>query len=184
MKPFNVYLCGPMAANTYEQANGWRLHAFERLEPYGITVVSPMREKDMFDNSTLMGVDYSTFGDVPELRAASIFTRDCYDVDHANIILANFTDLGKAWRQVPYGEGNGGDRDDWRWTQDVAIPSLGSDMEMARAEVRGIPIVMVAPEGNYYRKHPFSIVCADIIFDELDSACSWIIKNFKPYRDA
>lgn len=160
---FNVYLCGPMAANTHEQANGWRLKAFDILAPQGITVVSPMREKDMFDNSTLMGVDYSLFGDVPELRASSIFTRDCYDVDHANIILANFTDLGVA----KSGE---------------AIPSLGSDMEMARAEVRGIPIVMVAPEGNYYRKHPFSLVCADIIFDTLDEACVWIIKNFQPYH--
>jgi len=162
-KQFNVYLCGPMAANTHAQAEAWRLRAFEMLEPHGITVVSPMREKDMFDNSTLMGVDYTRYGDIPELRASSIFTRDCYDVDHANIILANFTDLGHAQSGEP-------------------IPSLGSDMEMARAEVRGIPIVMVAPPDNYYRKHPFSLVCANIIFDDLASGCVWIIRNFKPYR--
>jgi len=41
---------------------------------------------------------------------------------------------------------------------------------------------MVAPPDNYYRKHPFSLVCANIIFDDLASGCVWIIRNFKPYR--
>lgn len=164
MKEFYVYLCGPMAANTPGQANGWRLYAADALEPYGITVVSPMREKEMLDKSTLMGVNYEKYGDVPELRAQSIFTRDTYDVDHANIVLANMTETGVAASGEP-------------------IPSVGSDFEMARAEAKGIPLALVAPPGNYYRHHPFSLAAADIIFDELDGALGWIIRNFRPYRE-
>jgi nucleoside 2-deoxyribosyltransferase len=163
-KDFYVYLCGPMAANTPEQANGWRLNAFDLLEPHGITVVSPMREKDMMKNSTLMGVDYTTYGDVPELRAASIYARDTYDVSHANAILANFTDLGRAVSGEP-------------------IPSLGSDWEMGYAAALGIRIVLVAPPENYYRKHPFSLAGSSIIFDTLEPACAWLVKNFRPYRN-
>lgn len=164
-KPFYVYLAGPMAANTPEKANGWRLEAINMLEPHGITVVSPMREKDMLKRGEVMGVDYKMYGDVPELRAASIYARDTYDVSNANIVLANFTDLGRAESGEP-------------------IPSLGTDWEMGYAAALGIRIVMVAPPDSYYRKHPFPLAGTSIIFDELAPACMWIIKNFRPYRDA
>lgn len=162
-KEFYVYLCGPMAQTTPENANGWRLHAYDRLAPHGITVVSPMREKEMLEQGTIMGVDYARYGDVPELRAQSIYARDTYDVSHANLVLANFTDLAKAQ--------SGED-----------IPSLGSDWEMGYAAALGITIAMVAPPDNYYRRHPFSLAGVSIIFDELDPALTWVVNNFRPYH--
>lgn len=162
-KTFNVYLCGPMAANTPGQANGWRLRAYDLLTPHGITVVSPMREKEMLEQGTVMGVDYEKYGDVPELRAQSIYARDTYDVSHANMVLANFTDLGKA-------------------ASGESIPSLGSDWEMGYAAALGIKIVMVAPKDSYYMKHPFSLAGTSIQFEQLEQATNWIIRNFRPYR--
>lgn len=157
-----VYLCGPMAATTPETANGWRLATFDLLEPRGFTVVSPMREKDMLVQGTVMGVDYSMYGEVPELRAQSIFTRDQFDVYNSDIILANFTDLGVAADGSP-------------------IPSLGSDFEMAWGFLLRKPLVLVAPADNYYRRHPFSISAASIMFDTLEPACDWIVRNFQPH---
>lgn len=168
MKEFFVYLCGPMAALSPRDANNWRLRALEAFQPAGITVVSPMREKDMLEQGTVMGVDYKMYGEVPELRAQSIYSRDTYDISHANIILANMTDIAVITDE----EGI-----------DHEIPSVGSDWEMGYSAALGTPIVLVAPERSYYRKHPFPIAGASITFDLIDQGIDWIIRNFRPYHD-
>jgi hypothetical protein len=45
----------------------------------------------------------------------------------------------------------------------------------------GKKVVLVAPPGNYYRRHPFPIALASIIFNTLEEGCNWIVRNFRPY---
>lgn len=176
---FYVYTCGPMAAVTHETALGWRVEASKLLAPAGITTVSPTREKGMFQPGEQMGVDYLKYGNVPELTSASIITRDRFDVEHADILLANFNEMGYAYSAKTGQWGEVSDVDDF--VRDVPIPSLGSDFELAWAYMRHVPIVLVAKPDNYYRKHPFAVETADIVFDELEQACTWIVKNFGIY---
>lgn len=166
-----VYLCGPMAENTPEQAGGWRDKAARELRAWGFKVSSPMREKGMLKGGQRMGVHYETYGDVPELTAPSIFSRDQYDVRHADLILANMTELGEAYR---HGQ-TGGDGT-------VQIPSIGSDFEIAWAFLLNKPVVLIAPDGNPYAEHPFLKGMSSIIrFTEMEEGLNWIVRNFHIY---
>lgn len=167
-----VYLCGPMTENTPEQADGWRQDAASLLHFQGFTVTSPMRGKDMFAKAERMGVDYKAYGKVPELTPPSIFARDQFDVRHADIILANMTELGKAYRR-----GKNPITDEV-----VRIPSIGSDFEIAWAFLLNKPVVLIAPDGSPYAHHPFLTGMSSLIrFDELDAGITWIVRNFNVY---
>ena len=170
-----VYLCGPMAENTPEQADGWRQEAATLLESKGFIVTSPMRGKGMLDSKKVMGVHYESYGQVPELTPASIFARDQYDVRHADIILANMTELGTAHRH------------DWQHpksltTKTVLLPSIGSDFEIAWAFLLHKPVVLIAPDGNPYAHHPFLNGMSSLVrFDTMEEGIAWIARNFSIY---
>ena len=161
-----VYLCGPMAENTPEQADGWRQEAASLLGLKGFTVTSPMRGKEMLERKKVMGVHYESYGQVPELTSPSIFARDQYDVRHADIILANMTELGQAYR-------NG---------REVSLPSIGSDFEIAWAFILHKPVVLIAPDGNPYAEHPFLKGMSSLVrFDTMEEGIAWIVQNFSIY---
>ena len=168
-----IYLCGPMAENTPEQAGGWRLDAAAVLKSVGFKTSSPMREKEMLKKGQRMGVNYKTYGDVPELTASSIFTRDQFDVRHADLVLANMTELGKGFR-----------RDRVFKDTPIQIPSIGSDFEIAWAFMLNTPVVLIAPDGNPYAEHPFLAGMSSLIrFAEMNEGIAWIIKNFSIYLE-
>ena len=171
-----VYLCGPMAENTPEQANGWRQEAASLLGSKGFTVTSPMRGKGMLESKKVMGVHYESYGQVPELTPPSIFARDQFDVRHADIILANMTELGTAHRH------------DWSHfntklnTKTVLLPSIGSDFEIAWAFMLHKPVVLIAPDDNPYAHHPFLKGMSSLVrFDTMEEGISWIARNFNVY---
>ncbi len=167
-----VYLCGPMAENTPEQADGWRQDAAVMLEMEGFKVSSPMRMKGMLKSDKVMGVHYEAYGDVPELTPPSIVTRDQFDVRHADVILANMTEVGTAVDEnsIPS-----------RW---VKIPSIGSDFEIAWAIILNKPVVLIAPDGNPYADHPFLVGGSGIVrFKQLDEGINWIVRNFGIYTE-
>ena len=162
-----IYLCGPMAENTPEQADGWRQEAAKSLEPNGFTVSTPMRGKGMLEEDKRMGVHYEAYGKVAELTPPSIFARDQFDVRHADIILANMTELGWAYRHNDEG---------------VQIPSIGSDFEIAWAFLLNKPVVLIAPNGNPYAEHPFLVGMSNLVrFDEMSEGITWIVRNFSVY---
>lgn len=169
-----IYLCGPMAENTPEQAGGWRIEASDALEEAGFHISSPMREKQMLKGGKRMGVHYETYGNVPELTPPSIITRDQFDVRSADIILANMTEVGKAFR---YGERP-------FTNKAVFIPSIGSDFEIAWAFLLHKPIVLIAPEGNPYAEHPFLKGMSGLVrFERIDEGIDWIVRNFSIYLE-
>ena len=179
--PFYVYLAGPVSSNTPLQATYWRESAAGMLAPHGITAVSPLREKaSLFTEGQQIGVDYRQYGESPDAKASSIFMRDHFDVIHADVVLANLTWLDNAHMAstVPEHEG----QKEVFAVADVPIPSVGTDFELAWAWQAHIPIILVAPPQNYYRKHPFTVSVASVVFDELAPACQWIVRNFAPYR--
>ncbi len=162
-----VYLCGPMTDNTPEQANQWRDVAATQLEEAGFKTSSPMRLKGILARGKRMGSTYKQYGDIPELTPASIFTRDQFDVRHADVILANMTELGTAFRL--------GD-------EVVTLPSIGSDFEIAWALMLNKPVILIAPDGNPYAEHPFLTGASGIVrFKQLDEGINWIIRNLSIY---
>ena len=121
----------------------------------------------MFEKDERMGVNYAKYGDVVELTPASIFTRDQFDVRHADVILANMTEVGTAFRL----------RDEI-----VNIPSIGSDFEIAWALMLNKPIILIAPDGNPYAEHPFLTGASGIVpFKQLEDGITWIIRNLSIY---
>lgn len=156
-----------MTENTPEQADGWRGEANTFLRDNGFHVSSPMREKQMLKSGKVMGMTYDSYGDVPELRAQSIFARDQFDVRHADIIFANMTEVGKATRA----DGS-----------PVLVPSIGSDFEMAWAFLLAKPIILIAPDGNPYSEHPFLCGASNVIrFQTQVEGLNWIIRNLSIY---
>lgn len=159
-----------MTENTPEQADGWRQEAASRLEKMGFLTSSPMREKGMLTKRERMGATYDKYGDVPELRAQSIFARDQFDVRHADVVLANMTECGTAYR--------------YSTNTPVLIPSIGSDFEMAWAIVLNTPIVLIAPDSNPYAEHPFLRGASNLIrFDVMSDGIDWIGRNLRIYND-
>ncbi len=160
-----------MAENTPEQADGWRQLAAKMLATTGFKTSSPMRVKEL-TKGEVMGVNYQEYGDVPELRPESIVTRDQFDVRAADIILANMTEVGKAYRR---GENPMTD-------EGVLIPSIGSDFEIAWAILLNKPVVLIAPDGNPYAEHPFLVGASNTIrFKVLGEGITWIQRNFAIY---
>lgn len=169
-----VYLCGPMAANTPEQANGWRDTATGLLIPAGFTVINPMRDVRDVEPGKLLGTDAEArLETTPEGKVnimKGIVARDRFDVKHTDAILANFTDIGMAYARTEDG-----------FERSIQIPSTGSDCELAWAVAYDKIIVMVAPQKNHYREHPFTASIADIAFETLEPACDWLTRNLEVY---
>ena len=127
----------------------------------------------MLERKKVMGVQYESYGQVPELTPDSIFARDQFDVRHADLILANMTELGKGFR-----------RDQAFKDTPIQIPSIGSDFEIAWAFMLNTPVVLIAPDGNPYAEHPFLAGMSSLIrFAEMDEGIAWIIRNFSIYLE-
>lgn len=171
-----IYLCGPMTENTPEQADNWRRLASTQLRKAGFHISSPMRVTSMLAKSERIGAIYEKYGDVPELRPQAIVTRDQFDVRHADIVLANMTELGKAWRE----EGRIHTKE-YR-IENVRIPSIGSDFEIAWALILNTPVVLIAPDGNPYAEHSFLTGSSNVIrFKQLEEGINWIVSNMSIY---
>ena len=126
----------------------------------------------MLERKKVMGVHYESYGEVPELTPASIFARDQFDVRHADIILANMTELGRAYRNDKA----------YREHEYIFLPSIGSDFEIAWAFLLHKPVVLIAPDDNPYAQHPFLKGMSSLVrFDTMEEGIAWIVQNFSIY---
>jgi len=82
----SVYLAGPIANLTYDEANAWRLEAIEYLADFGIRGRSPLRGKEFLRETGIITIDtYSNAIASDE----GIVARDRYDVESSDLVLSN-----------------------------------------------------------------------------------------------
>ncbi len=123
-----VYLAGPIAGCTGEEATDWRMTAGYALQRRGIETLSPMREKNF--RGQKIEHDFHVY----EQRGAfftsrGIMTRDRNDVIRCDALLVNLLGATK--------------------------PSLGTVMELAWADILRKPVVVaIEREGNVHDNHP------------------------------
>lgn len=122
----DVYLAGPIAHLTFDEANEWRHYAMRYLEDFDIRTRSPLR-----GNEFLRKVGVITIDPYNQALASdsSIVTRDRYDVMNADMVLVNLLDAPKV--------------------------SCGTPVEYGWADAFRVPVITVMErEGSVY-DHPF-----------------------------
>ena len=141
-----VYLCGPITGITYEQAEeGWRQYAEKFLAGFGIESLSPMRGKYF-----LKGIGGPIGDNLPHMEAEAvtsrkgIVTRDRWDVQRCDVVLANLTGAGRI--------------------------SIGSVVEYGWADAFRKPIVTVIEKGGNVHEHSFIRELSGFVYDDLDEA--------------
>jgi nucleoside 2-deoxyribosyltransferase len=121
-----VYLAGPIAHLTYDEAQAWRNEAIAYLAEFGIEGRSPLRGKEFLRSVGKIGID--TFNEALA-SDEGIVTRDRYDVRTSDLMLVNL--LG------------------------AHTVSSGTPAEYGWADAFGIPVITVIErEGSPY-DHPF-----------------------------
>lgn len=150
----SVYLCGPMAGKTLEEAAEWRKYVARVLEPLGFRIISPIRgeEKNLVEDGkfTVDGEGRGTKN--PVMHPKSIYTRDMFDIRQSDILLANLAGAPQS--------------------------STGSTFELGYAAALSIPILMVAEKGSVYEQHGITREAADVVFETLDEAVAYLAEIY------
>jgi nucleoside 2-deoxyribosyltransferase len=118
----SVYLAGPITGLTWNEAVGWREYVASVLRSDGITCWSPLRGKDFLQSVGRIADSYP--GVHPLSSPAGIVARDRWDVQRADVVLANLTGTKRA--------------------------SIGTILELAWADSARVPVVGVWEEGNVH----------------------------------
>lgn len=122
----SVYLAGPITGLTFDGCTDWRKFAEAQLAKSGITGWSPLRGKEYlnsFGELSGHGKEYAHAGVLSTPRA--VMTRDRFDATRCDVILVNL--LG------------------------AKIPSIGTIMEIAWADLCRTPIVCaIENDGNVH----------------------------------
>lgn len=136
-----VYLCGPIAGLTADEAFSWREIAADMLEMrYGLRAISPMRGKQVLRSKGVLGS--GGHGEVdPLLTEHAIFKRDRNDVRTCDAMLANFINSPKV--------------------------SIGSMVEFGWADAWNKPIVCVTDSKH---DHLFIREASTACFPDLEAA--------------
>jgi len=139
-----VYLGGPIAGLSYEEArNGPRVQ-FARLLHPSIEPLSPMRQEGMLaEIKELRSVGYGTY---PLHTNRGIVTKDCLDINRSDVVVMNF--------------------------QGAKKPSLGSVWEMGYAVAKGKPLVLIMDKDRENDPHTscFVLESGIIVFTVQDAA--------------
>jgi nucleoside 2-deoxyribosyltransferase len=135
-----VYLGGPITGCTFAGCTDWRQYAIQELSKVGIKGLSPMRAKDYLINQTTIEDEYD---DTVLSCQKGITARDRWDTLRCDVMLANLAEAAK--------------------------PSLGTVMEIAWADSKRTPIILVMKSGN---PHDHSMIreVAGFIVPTLDEA--------------
>jgi nucleoside 2-deoxyribosyltransferase len=107
-----VYLAGPITGCSFNGCTDWRKAVAQKLRPFGILGVDPMRAKDYLKNETAITGSYE---DKVMSCQRGIMTRDRYDATHCDVLLVNFLGANRI--------------------------SIGTVMEIAWADAHRIPII-------------------------------------------
>lgn len=152
-----IYLAGPIADCTLNEATYWRDYVKERLAD-NIIGISPMREKgaEVAPDGKIPG-NADQFKDTLMSNASAIYTRDRYDCTHADGI---FCYLPRAFNE--------------------RRPSYGTAIEIGWANGRDTPIILVSDD-DYLTHHPIVTGCVGWIVDDLDKGIEVVNAIFGAY---
>jgi len=139
------YLAGPIAGQTYERANDWRIAAGLQLRSHGIEPLSPMRGKENLEGQVIGSEGYD---DYLVTTAQGFTTRDFSDIRRSSAVLMNL---------LPAGSGR---------------TSIGSMIEVGYTHALGIPLI-VDEENIHY--HAMLRATADVVTASLDEAVIYVI---------
>jgi nucleoside 2-deoxyribosyltransferase len=142
-----VYLAGPITGLAYSTVTDWRREFATVLEDAGAVGLDPMRGKDYLAlMSAAIGSSYDAEGAWPLSTSKGIITRDRWDATRCDVLLVNVLGAERV--------------------------SIGTVMEVAWADDRRKPIVLVMePEGNPH-DHPMIREAAGFIVSTLEDAMS------------
>lgn len=145
-----VYVAGPMAGCTYEEADDWRQRVRTALPECDVR--SPMRGKNFLKDMETIPAGggekqadelAKTAVDAAVSSQHAIVMRDHWDVTQADIVIANLTN--------------------------APFVSIGTCFELAWCWEQQKPVIVVMPEGNP-NEHPFVREAAYIVVDTLNEA--------------
>jgi nucleoside 2-deoxyribosyltransferase len=124
---YKVYAAGSITGMTYDQATEWRNELTERLKPFKIEVISPMRAKAFLKGER--SIEFSYEND-PIANSRAIITRDRLDVTRADAVVFNLH-------------------------KDYVAPtvSVGTMIEIGWADMLRKPIIVWSEKGSIYRNH-------------------------------
>jgi nucleoside 2-deoxyribosyltransferase len=144
-----VYLAGPITGLTYADCTNWREYAKLELAKVGIRGLSPMRGKEYLEAIardtafTADGDKYAVQG--PLSTNKGITTRDRWDTQRVDLVLANFADAKPGY------------------------VSIGTCIELGWADAAHVPVIGVLPQGNPH-EHGMVMEILGFRVDTLDKA--------------
>lgn len=158
MRPFLVYLSGPISGLRFGECTDWREYASRAFPPH-IQGISPMRGKRFLENA---GIIEGGYAEDPLSTSRGINTRDRFDTLRSDVILVNL--LGQT-----------GDNPSAR-------VSIGTVMEVAWAYDHNIPVICaMEPEGNVH-DHPMLNDSTSFRVYGLDEAIELAVTIISPHE--
>ena len=142
-----VYLAGPIASRDLEGATTWRYAAKHRLADYGLQGFSPLRGKeDLIPQRGLIGSNTDDYIPDPLTNAKGITARDRYDVQSADLMIANLLDMGEK--------------------------PTGTAIEFGWADAWGVPVIMIIEATGSLVEHPMLDTIASFRVETVEEACA------------
>ena len=145
-----VYLAGPITGISWGEATDWRDGVKAKLEDNGIAGFSPLRGKEYLSHETKIDPWYE---DKPMSCPKGLVTRDRFDVQTSDVIIANFLGAERV--------------------------SIGTCMEIAWADLEQIPVITVMEPDNVH-VHAFIQELSGYIVPDLDEAVDIAIRMLTP----
>lgn len=145
-----VYLAGPIAGCSWDEAMDWRAYTRDWLEnAYDVEVVNPLRCEEYLQGSKKLPSTNAEWAALskPTSNAHAITVRSHWDAIRVDVVLANF-----------------------KLAETV---SLGSCFELAWAWSARVPCVVVLDK---LHDHPFVRETAYVVVDSLDEAIESTLK--------
>lgn len=157
-----VYLGGPIAGTSYEEATDWREEVASLLPP-GIVAINPMRMKEWASKYKRIPRDYTSLASTKEKdylltgEPHAIAARDFYDVANADMVLAYLPRHLSERR-----------------------PSFGTLVEIGWATAQRVPVVLVT-EDKRLVDHPLVRTHVGWIVPDLDVGVQAVVSVLAPF---
>lgn len=129
-----VYLAGPIAGLTHDEAQDWRDQVAAKLDSTGTECLTPMRGKGFLKG---YGTIHHNINAGPAANSKGITRRDMFDTLRATCLFVNLKDAKRV--------------------------SIGTCMELAWAYQKQIPTIVIMEPGNVHEHVMITEACTYIV---------------------